>query len=120
MTILTLLTEWLKIYWGDVLLIVAFLALCAYLLKRGKVETVKRMVYYFVVQAEKQLGSKTGPLKYAMVVAAVYDKLPRLLRFLYTQKDIDRFIDDAVQQLKEYLEKTGANLLAYSEEMKQP
>lgn len=119
MTILTLLVTWLKLYWLDVAIVVLFLGFLAYLLKKGKVDLVKRIVYYLVVRAEQQLGSKTGPLKYAMVIAAVYDKLPVLLRLVFTKAEIDKFIDGAVQDLKKLLEAGDVNLLTYSEELGQ-
>lgn len=85
------------------------------LYKAGKKDLVKNIVLALVVQAEKGLGSGTGELKYAMVINNLYDKLPFILRFLYSKKEIDAFIEQSVQKLKEILSK-GITLTGYDDE----
>jgi hypothetical protein len=102
-------------YWLDILIVVAFIGLLAWLIKRGKKDLVKKIVYDLVVKAEATLGSGTGDLKYNMVVAAVYDKLPLIIRLLFTKKEIDKLITEAVDWLKVYLGQ-GKNLLGYEQE----
>ena len=85
------------------------------LYKLGKKDTVKKIVLALVVQAEKTLGSGTGELKYAMVIDALYNKLPSILRFLFTKKEIDMFIEEAVIKMKEVLSK-GVTLTGYDDE----
>lgn len=83
--------------------------------KKGKVSLVKKIILSLVVEAEKYLGSKTGDLKYAFVVKNLYNILPLSLRVLFTQKQIDDFIEEAVQYLKIYLSE-DKNLMSYDNE----
>lgn len=116
MHIIELLKVFFGAYWLDVLLILWFIAIAAYLIKKGKADVVKAIVYDLVVRAEATLGSGTGDLKYNMVVSQVYDRLPLMIRWLYTKKDIDNLIQWAVKSLENYLGQ-GKNLLTYSEEL---
>ena len=97
-----------------IVVIIAIIGLLV-LYKLGKKDTVKKIVLALVVQAEKTLGSGTGELKYAMVIDAIYNKLPSILRFLFTKKEIDMFIEEAVIKMKEVLSK-GVTLTGYDDE----
>lgn len=83
--------------------------------KSGNYAFVKQMVLVLVVEAEKQLGSGTGELKYVTVVEKLYSKMPAILRLLYSKQQIDSLIEDAVEYLKRYLA-NGKNLLSYDSE----
>ena len=99
----------------DVIIAVVFIGVLLYLYKIGKTELVKRMVLALVVQAEKTYGSGTGELKYAMVVKEFYEKLPIILRTLFTEKELNDMIEVAVEKLKHKL-KYGTNLNGHTEE----
>jgi hypothetical protein len=107
--------ELFKQYGIDILVVVAFVAVLGYLVKIGKTDTVKKIILSLVVQAEKALGSGTGELKYAFVVDALYSKLPAIIRLLYSKKEINQFIEDAVQELKKTLD-SGNTLSSYENE----
>ncbi|OEF96595.1 hypothetical protein [Desulfuribacillus alkaliarsenatis] len=92
------------------IIVAAIGSLIAY--KTGNKKLVKKMILTFVVEAEKQLGSGTGELKYAKVVERFYEVMPTVLRMLYTEKQIDSLIEDAVIYLKRYLD-NGKNLMGY-------
>jgi hypothetical protein len=96
-------------------IIVIAVLLVAY--KAGNKKTLKKIILSLVVQAEKELGSKTGEIKYAMVVERVYQLIPSILRVLITKKELDNMIEDAVLYLKVYLTE-DRNLLGYEEEYK--
>lgn len=85
------------------------------LYKLGKKDIVKKIILALVVKAEKTLGSGTGELKYAMVIDAIYNKLPFIIRFLFTKKELDTFIEEAVIKMKELLSK-GVTLTGYDDE----
>lgn len=85
------------------------------LYKLGKKDIVKKIILALVVKAEKTLGSGTGELKYAMVIDAIYNKLPFIIRFLFTKKELDTFIEEAVSKMKELLSK-GVTLTGYDDE----
>lgn len=97
-----------------IVVVIAIIGLMV-LYKLGKKDTVKKIVLALVVQAEKTLGSGTGELKYAMVIDAIYNKLPFILRFLFTKKELDTFIEEAVSKMKELLSK-GVTLTGYDDE----
>lgn len=97
-----------------IVVVIAIIGLLV-LYKLGKKDTVKKIVLALVVQAEKTLGSGTGELKYAMVIDAIYNKLPFILRFLFNKKEIDMFIEEAVIKMKEVLSK-GVTLTGYDDE----
>lgn len=97
-----------------IVVVIAIIGLLV-LYKLGKKDTVKKIVLALVVQAEKTLGSGTGELKYAMVIDAIYNKLPFILRFLFNKKELDTFIEEAVSKMKELLSK-GVTLTGYDDE----
>jgi hypothetical protein len=97
-----------------IVVVIAIIGLMV-LYKLGKKDTVKKIVLALVVQAEKTLGSGTGELKYAMVIDAIYNKLPFILRFLFNKKELDTFIEEAVSKMKELLSK-GVTLTGYDDE----
>ncbi|MGF7056452.1 hypothetical protein [Brassicibacter mesophilus] len=107
--------DFFKTYWLDLLLVVIFICLLAFSYKRGKKKFVKQVVLSLVIQAEKALGSGTGDLKYNLVVTNIYKVLPFILRLLITEKELDKLIQDAVDYLKEYLQR-DKNLLGYEDE----
>lgn len=97
-----------------IVVVIAIIGLLV-LYKLGKKDTVKKIVLAMVVQAEKTLGSGTGELKYALVIDAIYNKLPFILRFSFTKKELDTFIEEAVSKMKELLSK-GVTLTGYDDE----
>lgn len=112
---MTIMANILSNYWVDaiIILVAAVLLIVAY--KAGYRGTVKKIILSFVVQAEKALGSGTGELKYAMVIEAVYNKLPAVVRFLFTPEEIDNMIEEGVDKLKEILA-SGVTLDGYDDE----
>jgi len=103
-------------YWADIAIVACFIVVMAVLVKRGKKDLVKRIIYAVVVEAEKVLGSKTGAEKKAYVIAAIYQRLPFLLKLVFTQKDVEGFVEDGVYILKTALSSGEVNLLGYTEE----
>lgn len=108
--------ELLTTYWPDLLVILIMVAVLGLLYKKGKRQQVAQIILSLVVKAEKRLGSGTGELKYATVVEELYSLLPGIIRFLYSEKDIDQMIEAGVKTLKKHLEK-GVNLVGYEEEL---
>lgn len=102
-------------HWVSIVIVVAAIVILAILYKMGHTEIVKKIVLSLVVQAEKALGSGTGELKYAMVIKAIYNELPKIITLLYTPKELDKMIEDGVSKLKEMLAE-GITLDGYDEE----
>lgn len=86
--------------WDSVLVIVAFLALVVALIKRGETKILKQILFNLVTQAEKQFGSGTGSLKYAAVADWIYQRIPAVLKLLFTSNDIEKMIEDVLEEAK--------------------
>lgn len=100
------------LYWTDAVVILVVSLALAFLYKNGRRQLVYSIVYDLVVKAEKVLGSGTGELKYQFVVAQLYRRLPLTVRALFTDKELDYYIEEAVKALKTYLVQ-GKNLNGY-------
>ena len=96
MNVLTFLAE----NWDSVLVVVAFLALVVVLIKRGETKILKQILFNLVTQAEKQFGSGTGSLKYAAVADWIYQRIPAVLKLLFTSSDIEKMIEAALEEAK--------------------
>lgn len=112
---MTIMANILSNYWVDAIIILVAVVLLIVAYKAGHRNIVKKIILSLVVQAEKALGSGTGELKYAMVIEAVYNKLPTVLRFLFTPEEIDNMIEEGVDKLKEILA-SGVTLDGYDDE----
>jgi hypothetical protein len=98
--------------WDSVLVIVAFLALVVVLIKRGETKILKQILFNLVTQAEKQFGSGTGSLKYAAVADWIYQRIPAVLKLLFTSSDIEKMIEAALEEAKKAWG-TNENLKGY-------
>ena len=96
MTVLTFLAK----NWDSVLVVVAFLAVVVVLIKRGETKILKQILFNLVTQAEKQFGSGTGSLKYAAVADWIYQRIPAVLKLLFTSSDIEKMIEAALEEAK--------------------
>lgn len=112
---MTIMANILSNYWVDAIIILVATVLLIVAYKAGHRNTVKKIILSLVVQAEKALGSGTGELKYAMVIEAIYNKLPVVMRFLFTPEEIDNMIEEGVDKLKEILA-SGVTLDGYDDE----
>lgn len=86
--------------WDSVLVVVAFLAVVVVLIKRGETKILKHILFNLVTQAEKQFGSGTGSLKYAAVADWIYQRIPAVLKLLFTSSDIEKMIEAALEEAK--------------------
>lgn len=86
--------------WDSVLVVVTFLALVVALIKRGETKILKQILFNLVTQAEKQFGSGTGSLKYAAVADWIYQRIPAVLKLLFTSSDIEKMIEAALEEAK--------------------
>ena len=75
-----------------------------WLWKKGYRKQVREILLILVIQAEKAWGSGTGAVKFS----EVYNKLPTIVTLLFTRNDIEQMINDAVEQMKRYIESNSA------------
>ena len=67
---------------------------------------LSRIALSLVSDAESEWGSKTGAIKKSEVIKKIYDKLPALSEIANeaeTSEQIDKIIDDALDQMREIL-----------------
>ena len=106
-------------HWLDIVLalvlITFFCILVSYLASRQN-GIVAKLIYGLVIEAEKDLGSKTGQLKKKQVISKVYRQLPVFLRYVVNEATVSRLIDEAVHFMKESLEQNNSTLSSLSEE----
>lgn len=96
--------NFLSAHWTSIIAVVVFVAICAILIKKGYSKYVKQILFYLVCEAEQQFGSGTGTLKYAAVTAWVHERLPAIVKIFLTEKEIDKLIEAAVAEMKQWLE----------------
>ena len=100
--------------WGSVLVILAFLALIVVLVKRGETKVLNKVLFSLVTQAEKQFGGGTGKLKLAAVSDWIYQRIPAVLKLLFSEKDIESMIETALEEAKKAWG-NNENIAAYIE-----
>ena len=106
--------QFLAANWDSVLVVLAFLVLVVVLIKRGETKVLKKILFNLVTQAEKQFGSGTGELKFAAVADWIYQRIPAVLKLLFTEKDIATMIEAVLEEAKKAWG-TNENLKEYVE-----
>lgn len=106
-------TDFVINYWSSILVVVLFVVACIVLIKKGYTKYVKQICFYLVCEAEEQFGNGTGTLKYAAVTTWLYEKLPLVCKWLFTEKQLDTLIETAVTEMKDWLSKNkeASNLI---------
>ena len=88
----------------NIAIVIALILLLIAMWKKGYKKQVKEILLVLVIQAEKAWGSGTGAVKFS----EVYNKLPTIVTLLFTRNDIEQMINDAVEQMKRYIESNSA------------
>ena len=91
--------------WGiilAVLICLIFIGVIIYLAVKGKKSIIYKMLYTLVDEAEKLYGSKTGKMKFAFVMEKIYAKLPAIFRVFITYSTLEKWIEKALAEVKEY------------------
>lgn len=86
--------------WDSVALIITVICILVYLIKTGQTKILKKIAIRLVTEAEGELGDGTGIFKQAAVIEWLYDKIPAVLKVLFTQKDLERLVDTVVKEVK--------------------
>jgi len=98
--------------WDSLLVVVAFIVFIVVLVKRGETKVLKQILFNLVTQAEKQFGSGTGTLKFAAVADWIYQRIPAILKLLFTEADIAKMIEAVLGEAKKAWE-TNDNIKTY-------
>ena len=106
-------------HWLDIVLalvLITFFCILVSDLASRQNGIVAKLIYGLVIEAEKDLGSKTGQLKKKQVISKVYQQLPVFIKFVVNEATVSRLIDEAVHFMKESLEQNNSTLSSLSEE----
>lgn len=87
-------------YWDSILVVIGFIILIIVLIKRGEIVILKQILFNLVTKAEQMYGDGTGKLKYAAVADWLYQRIPAILKFLFTAKDIEKMIEEVLESAK--------------------
>lgn len=86
--------------WDSALVVVGFVVVVVVLIKRGETKILKQILFNLVTQAEKQFGTGTGELKFAAVADWIYQRIPAVLKLLFTEADIAKMIEAVLEEAK--------------------
>ncbi|MDD3488733.1 MAG: hypothetical protein PHR62_02475 [Paludibacter sp.] len=105
-------------YWDSILLVVLVLGFVIYLIKTGQTKVLKQIAIKLVTEAEGEYGSGTGIVKKSAVVSWLYNHLPAILKFIFTEKDLENIVETVLEEAKKKWE-ANENLSTYIENKKQ-
>ena len=94
--------------WDFILLIAAAVASVVFFSFMGNKSVVMKMLDALVTEAEKEFGGGTGSLKLAAVMAAIYPKLPAVVKTFISEKTLTKWIEEALKAAKEKWKKNTA------------
>jgi len=100
--------------WDSVLVVLTFLVLVVVLIKHGQTKILKKILFNLVTQAEKQFGGGTGSMKFAAVADWIYQRIPAVLKLLFTEQDIADMIEAVLEEAKKAWG-TNENIKGYIE-----
>lgn len=86
--------------WDSVVLVFAFVGVVVYMIKTGQTKILKKIAIRLVTEAEGELGDGTGIFKQAAVIEWLYDKIPAVLKLLFTKKDLEKMVDAVLEEVK--------------------
>lgn len=92
--------------WDVVLFVIAIIVIILLSIKKGESTILKQIVFSLVTKAEQEFGAGLGVLKYAAVADMLYQRIPNLLKILYTSKDIEKMIESTLSEAKTKWEKS--------------
>lgn len=99
--------DFVQANWSSIIVVILFILAMIVLVKKGYTKYAKQICFYLVCKAEEEFGGGTGTLKYAAVTAWLYEKLPAICKFFFTESQIDDLIETAVTEMKEWLSKNN-------------
>lgn len=80
---------------------VIMVAIVITLIKKGETKVLKEILFSLITKAEEEFGAGTGKLKYATVVDWLYERIPSVLKPLFTSKDLENLIETALTEAKD-------------------
>lgn len=109
--------KWLLFNWDSVVLVALVFAIIIYLIKTGQTKILMQIAVKLVTDAEGECGSGTGIIKLSEVVGKLYEKLPSVVRILFTEKQLVQITEKVLEEAKKKWE-TNENVSTYIENKK--
>lgn len=103
----------------ELLPLVVVIAICAvsfFLYRSGLEKYARQLLICLVTSAEQTYGEKTGKLKYSAVASKLYEIMPKVFKFIFSERAIAKMIELAVSEMKELLGSEASVKDAVSEE----
>ena len=85
----------------NIIVIFVVISTCIMAIKKGEVNVLKEILFAIITEAENEYGAKTGELKFSVVANELYEIIPALIRPLFTAKDIENLIENALADCRE-------------------
>lgn len=86
--------------WDSALLVIAVFGGIIILYRRGEVALLENLLFTLVIKAERDFGAGTGELKRAAVIDWVYERLPKIVTLIVSQKTIEGLLEAALSYAK--------------------
>ena len=77
-------------------------------IRNGETAKIKALLFNIITEAEKLFGASTGILKASYVAEQLYSIMPNFTHCLFTQKQIEKLIEDVLVQAKAEWDKNKA------------
>lgn len=99
--------EFLITNWSDITLVVSVLFIIIYSSFTNKTDYLRAELFSLVTEAEKIYGGKTGEAKRMYVIRKIYSKMPVLLKFFLSEKQLEKIIENVLVKAKKSWSKNG-------------
>lgn len=93
--------NWILQNWDIILAVIVVIAAIIYAIKTGNGKLLRAILFAAVTAAEKEFGGGTGELKKSTVLSWVYEKLPSILKMLFSETQLSVMIENALAEAKE-------------------
>lgn len=107
----------LKQYPFQVISVIIILILSIKLYIANYKDKIKRIIVVLVSDAQRELGTATGSLKFEKVLTQIEDRMPFFMKLFINKKTITMFIENAVRNLKEKIANDPLYLASYNTEL---
>ena len=84
----------------SIIVIAVFIVSVIWISIKGYKDKLFEIIIELVMEAERELGSGTGKIKFEMVLSWIYEKLPGIVAFVIGKSKLKDWIEEAVLYIK--------------------
>lgn len=97
--------EFITNNWQSILIVVCFIAMMISFAARGKWETIRKISYKLILQAETTIaGTKRGQERFDQVLEQIYILIPAWIRFFAPKSLVKEKLQEWFNEVKDYLD----------------